>query len=67
MFQLHNKCVSSVRAECGLGEHAVHILPPTAICPVVLDRQKSLQKRGSKYGHDNVICYFNLIKRRAKR
>ncbi|XP_017774262.1 PREDICTED: diacylglycerol kinase 1 isoform X2 [Nicrophorus vespilloides] len=50
---LHNKCVSSVRAECGMGEHAVHILPPTAICPVVLDRQKSIQKRGSKYGHDN--------------
>ncbi|XP_065166588.1 diacylglycerol kinase 1 isoform X4 [Atheta coriaria] len=57
---LHNKCVSSVRAECGMGEHAVHILPPTAICPVVLDRQKSLQKRGSKYGHENVISFFNF-------
>ncbi|CAG9829310.1 unnamed protein product [Diabrotica balteata] len=50
---LHNKCVAQVKAECGLGEHAVHILPPVSICPIVLDRQRSVQKRGSKYGHDN--------------
>lgn len=54
-FQLHNKCVSQVRTECNLGEHAVHILPPISICPIVLDRQRSLSqsKRGSKHGSDS--------------
>ncbi|XP_046410513.1 diacylglycerol kinase 1 isoform X2 [Neodiprion fabricii] len=59
---LHNRCVSQVRAECTLGEYAAHILPPTAICPVVIDRQRSLSrdsKRGSRYGQDNASSTSN--------
>lgn len=38
---LHNRCASTVKAECNLGKFANFILPPTAICPAVLDRQRS--------------------------
>lgn len=41
-FQLHNRCASTVKAECSLGQFANLILPPTSICPAVLDRQRSV-------------------------
>jgi hypothetical protein len=33
-----------VNPECKLGANRVHIVPPIAICPTVLDRQRSLSK-----------------------
>lgn len=41
-MQLHNRCASTVKAECTLGTFSNLILPPTSICPAVLDRQRSV-------------------------
>ncbi|KAG5678663.1 hypothetical protein PVAND_008318 [Polypedilum vanderplanki] len=38
---LHNRCASNVKIECNLGKFSNFVLPPTAICPAVLDRQRS--------------------------
>ncbi|XP_037895559.1 diacylglycerol kinase 1 isoform X2 [Glossina fuscipes] len=43
-MMLHNRCASSVKKECTLGEFAELIVPPTAICPAVLDRQRSINQ-----------------------
>ncbi|XP_068225401.1 diacylglycerol kinase beta isoform X3 [Palaemon carinicauda] len=43
-LRLHNRCASQVKPECTFGEHRIHVLPPTAICPIILDRQRSITK-----------------------
>ncbi|XP_055687739.1 diacylglycerol kinase 1 isoform X3 [Lutzomyia longipalpis] len=45
---IHNRCAASVKAECNLGEFANLIIPPTAICPAVLDRQRSVNVATAK-------------------
>ncbi|XP_073846927.1 diacyl glycerol kinase 1 isoform X2 [Musca autumnalis] len=47
-MMLHNRCASSVKKECSLGEFAELIIPPTSICPAVLDRQRSVNQANKK-------------------
>ncbi|NWI09481.1 DGKB kinase, partial [Crypturellus soui] len=44
---LHNKCASHVKPECDGGPLRDHILLPSYICPVVLDRQSHSRKSES--------------------
>ncbi|KAI8037270.1 hypothetical protein M5D96_010021 [Drosophila gunungcola] len=60
-MMLHNRCASSVKKECTLGEYAELVVPPTAICPAVLDRQRSVNQAHKKSQmHHHQATHFQI-------
>nr|XP_036669077.1 diacylglycerol kinase 1 isoform X1 [Drosophila suzukii] len=60
-MMLHNRCASSVKKECTLGEYSELIVPPTAICPAVLDRQRSVNQANKKSQmHHHQATHFQI-------
>ncbi|XP_016929465.2 diacylglycerol kinase 1 isoform X4 [Drosophila suzukii] len=60
-YFLHNRCASSVKKECTLGEYSELIVPPTAICPAVLDRQRSVNQANKKSQmHHHQATHFQI-------
>jgi len=55
---LHNRCANNVKIECNLGKFANFTVPPTDICPAVLDRQRSASVTNIKSKVIDSISHF---------